>query len=32
MRQHTELWQAFHQGAEESPSRSRRKAKEARAL
>jgi hypothetical protein len=27
MRQHTELWQALHQGAEESSSRSRRKAR-----
>jgi hypothetical protein len=28
MRQHTELWQALHQGSEESATRSRRKAKE----
>ena len=30
MRQHTELWQALHQGSEESSTRSRRKAKEGR--
>jgi DNA replication protein DnaC len=30
MRQHTELWQALHQGSEESATRSRRKAKEDR--
>jgi len=30
MRQHTELWQALHQGSEESTTRSRRKAKEGR--
>jgi DNA replication protein DnaC len=30
MRQHTELWQALHQGSEESATRSRRKAKEGR--
>ena len=28
MRQHTELWQALHQGSDESPTRSRRRSKE----